>query len=170
MFVHETQTDWDVYLQRVLFAYRTSYHEALGDTPFFSLYGRDPKLTLALAFLNTNRGWKSNEFAEYRRKLYQSLHDSRRMVERQLIKAQDRHERRLEKQERVQFEIGGSVWVYQFFRAKRGERKTKKLAFSWHGPYRVMSQVGENAYRIEIPSHPDKVVTVNVNRLKRFKG
>ncbi|OWY90759.1 Gag-pol Polyprotein [Phytophthora megakarya] len=37
-------TDWDVYLPRVLIAYRTAYHEALVDTPFFSLYGRDPVL------------------------------------------------------------------------------------------------------------------------------
>ncbi|OWZ08076.1 Gag-pol Polyprotein [Phytophthora megakarya] len=48
--VHETQTDWDVYLPRDLFVYRTSYHESLGDTPFISLYGRDPKLTLDFLF------------------------------------------------------------------------------------------------------------------------
>lgn len=34
MYVDELQSDWDVYLQRVLFAYRTSFHEALGDSPF----------------------------------------------------------------------------------------------------------------------------------------
>ncbi|OWZ11920.1 Retrotransposon Polyprotein [Phytophthora megakarya] len=67
LFVHETQTDWDVYLPRVLFVYRTSYHESLGDTPFFSLYGRDPKLTLDLAFLNTTKNWTSNEVANHRR-------------------------------------------------------------------------------------------------------
>jgi hypothetical protein len=70
----------------------------------------------------------------------------------------------------VNFELGDLVWVYQFFRAKRGETRTKKLAFSWHGPYRVLGKIGDNTYRIEIPSHPDKVVTVNVNRLKKFRG
>ncbi|OWZ19730.1 hypothetical protein PHMEG_0005969 [Phytophthora megakarya] len=54
-------------------------------------YGRDSKLCLDLAFLNTDRGWKTNGITEYRRKIYQSLHDTRRMVERLLIKAQDRH-------------------------------------------------------------------------------
>ncbi|KAE9189351.1 hypothetical protein PF002_g25069 [Phytophthora fragariae] len=170
MYVGEAQTDWDLYLPRVLFAYRTSYHEALGDSPFFSLYGRDPVLPLDLAFLNTNEDWKSNEVAAYRRKLFLSLRDSRRMVERQLLKAQDRHGRRMEGQAAVKFDEGDAVWVYQYFRARRGERRTKKLAFSWHGPYRVVGQVGENAYRVVIPSHPDRVVTVNVNRLKRFQG
>ncbi|OWY99978.1 hypothetical protein PHMEG_00028930 [Phytophthora megakarya] len=167
MFVGETQEDWDLYLPRVLFAYRTSYHEALGDSPFFSLYGRDPIMPLDLAFLNTSPDWKSNEVAAYRRKLFLSMRDSRRMVERQLLKAQERHERRLENQEAVAFTEGDAVWIYQYFRARRGERKTKKLAFSWHGPYRV---VGENAYHVAVPSHPDRVITVNVNRMKRFRG
>ncbi|KAE9186373.1 hypothetical protein PF004_g23106 [Phytophthora fragariae] len=170
LFVNETQTDWVLYLPRVLFAYRTSYHEALRDSPFFSLYGRDPVLPLDLAFLNTSNEWKSNEVASYRRRLFLSLRDTRRMVERQLIKAQDRHARRLEGQAEVKFEEGDPVWVYQYFRARRGEKKTKKLAFSWHDPYRVVGTVGENAYRIAIPTHPNRVVTINVNRLKRFKG
>ncbi|KAE8995142.1 hypothetical protein PR001_g15390 [Phytophthora rubi] len=170
MFVSETQSDWDLYLPRVLFAYRTSYHEALGDSPFFSLYGRDPVLPLDLAFLNTKNEWKSNEVAEYRRRLYLSLRDTRRLVERQLLKAQERHGRRLENQSEVTFEEGDAVWVYQYFRARRGERKTKKLAFSWHGPYRIVGKLGDNTYKVAIPNHPDRVVSINVNRLKRFAG
>ncbi|KAG2809623.1 hypothetical protein PC112_g16425 [Phytophthora cactorum] len=154
----------------VLFANRTAYHEGLGDTPFFSLYGRDPVLPIDLAFLNTGKDWKSNEVAMYRRKLYHSLRNSRRLVERQLIKAEDRYEKRLDKQVRATYAEGDAVWVYQFFRARLGERKTKKLAFSWHGPYLIVGQVGENAYMVTIPSHPNKIVTVNVNRLKRFRG
>ncbi|KAE8903833.1 hypothetical protein PF005_g10038 [Phytophthora fragariae] len=170
LFVNETQTDWDLYLPRVLFAYRTSYHEALRDSPFFSLYGRDPILPLDLAFLNTNHEWKSNEVASYRRRLFLSLRDTRRMVERQLIKAQDRHAHRLEGQTETKFEEGDPVWVYQYFRARRGEKNTKKLAFSWHGPYRIVGTVGENAYRVAIPTHPNRVVTINVNRRKHIKG
>ncbi|KAG2893324.1 hypothetical protein PC117_g23813 [Phytophthora cactorum] len=148
MYVSETQTGWDVYSPSVLFAYRTAYHEGLGDTPFFSLYGRDPVLPIDLAFLNTGKDWKSNEVAVYRRKLYHSLRDSRLLVERQLIKAQDRHEKRLDKQGTQDEELG------------------VLLARS----YRIVGQVGENAYRVTIPSHPNKIVTVNVNRLKRFRG
>ncbi|KAG3107753.1 hypothetical protein PI124_g8982 [Phytophthora idaei] len=81
MYVSETQTDWDVYSPRVLFAYQTAYHDGQGGTPFFGLYGRDPVLPIDLAFLNTGKDWKSNEVAVYRRKLYHSLRDSRRLVE-----------------------------------------------------------------------------------------
>ncbi|KAE9213551.1 hypothetical protein PF004_g15304 [Phytophthora fragariae] len=73
------------------------------------------------------------------------------MVERQLLKAQDRHGRRMEGQAAVKFGEGDAVWVYQYFRARRGERRTKKLAFSLHGPYRVVGQrfqaVGADYFR-----------------------
>ncbi|OWZ05858.1 LOW QUALITY PROTEIN: hypothetical protein PHMEG_00021973 [Phytophthora megakarya] len=63
-----------------------------------------------------------------------------------------------------------AVWIYQHFRARRGERKTKKLAFSGHGSYQIVGRLGENAYRIAIPTYPDRVATPNVNRMKKFKG
>ncbi|GMF45018.1 unnamed protein product [Phytophthora fragariaefolia] len=170
MHVSEAQDDWDLYLPRVLFAYRTAYHEALGDSPFFSLYGRDPVLPLDVAFLNVGTKWKRNEVAQYRRRLYRSMRDSRHLVERQLLNAQDRHERRLEGQVPVMYEVGDPVWVVQAFRARRGEVRTKKLTHSWHGPYRVVAKVNENAYRIDIPTHPSKTVTVNVNRMKKYWG
>ncbi|KAG2767489.1 hypothetical protein PC129_g18652 [Phytophthora cactorum] len=110
------------------------FREVLGDSPFFRLHGRDPVLPLDLAFLNTSNEWKSNEAVAYRRRLVLYLRDTRQMVGRQLLKAQGRHQRRLGGQHEVKLEEGYPVWVYQYFRAKRGERRTKKLAFAWHGP------------------------------------
>ncbi|GMF34275.1 unnamed protein product [Phytophthora fragariaefolia] len=141
LFVNETQTDWDIYLSACC-------------SP------TEPPTMRPSAIL----------LASYRRRLFLSLRDTRRMVERQLIKAQCRHARRLEGQTDTKFEVGDPVRVYQYFRARRGEKKTKELAFSWHGPYRVVGTVGENAYRVAIPTHPNRVVTANVKRLKRFQG
>ncbi|OWZ00414.1 Gag-pol fusion protein [Phytophthora megakarya] len=45
----------DVYFPRVLFVYRTPCYKSLGATPFFSLYGRDPKFTLVLVFSYTTK-------------------------------------------------------------------------------------------------------------------
>ncbi|KAE9343832.1 hypothetical protein PR003_g8764 [Phytophthora rubi] len=59
MHVDEVQTDWDVYLPRVLFAYRSAYHKALGDSPFFSPYARDPVLPLDVAFLTLERSGRA---------------------------------------------------------------------------------------------------------------
>ncbi|OWZ24281.1 Zinc finger protein [Phytophthora megakarya] len=87
MYVSEAQENWGVYLPRVLFGYRTAYDGTLGNTPFFSLYGPDTVLSL-----------NSNKVAQNRRELHKSLRDARHVVERQLIKTQDRHEKRLQNQ------------------------------------------------------------------------
>ncbi|KAG3118558.1 hypothetical protein C6341_g27465 [Phytophthora cactorum] len=98
MYVSETQTDWDEYLPRVLFAYRTAYHEGMGDTPFFSLYGHDPVQPIDLVFLNTGKDWKSKEVAVYRRKLYHSMRALVSTGGTTADQSQDRHEKRLDKQ------------------------------------------------------------------------
>ncbi|CAK4901679.1 unnamed protein product [Aphanomyces euteiches] len=75
-------------------------------------------------------------------------------------------------QTRTDFQPADSVWVYQHFR-KSGDpddRRIKKLAYSWHGPYRIHKRQGDNTYQIYLPSHPDRIVPINVDRLKKFHG
>lgn len=97
---------------------------------------------------------------------------TRKLVEAQLIKGQNRNAVRKEAQKPLELEPGDAVWVYQYFRktTKPEDVRTKKLAFHWHGPYRVMSRLGANTYRVYIPTHPNKEVPINVDRLKKFAG
>ena len=177
MYVNDNQDDWDVYLPRLLFAYRTSHQDTLGDSPFFCLFGRDPVLPLDLAFGDVARPWVSSDISSYKEHLYESFKKMRRLVERQHIQGQNQNARRLQKQKEVSFAPTDRVWVHQEFRRRQPtannpviDERVSKLAFHWHGPYRIVNQVNPNTYRIEIPSHPDKIVAVNVNRLRRFKG
>ncbi|OWZ09462.1 LOW QUALITY PROTEIN: hypothetical protein PHMEG_00017832 [Phytophthora megakarya] len=202
MYVSEIQEDWDLYLLAVLFAYRTSYHEALGDSPFFSLYGRDPLIPLDLAFLNTHDDWKRVKlvfghsahglnvpldscFPQPLDHIGVSASDGIDEVEavvdptvgvvhaqqcsvvlkRMLFVATLTDWARFAGEPvAVTFEVGVAVW---YFRARRNKRKTKQLAFSLHGPYRVTGKVGENTYRVAIPSRPDRIVTVNTEQVSR---
>ncbi|KAG2932620.1 hypothetical protein PC119_g8586 [Phytophthora cactorum] len=75
MFVSESQNDWGLNLPSVLFAYRTSFHESLGDSSFFSIYGGGPVLPLDLAFLSTTNEWKSNGVVAYGRRLFLSMRE-----------------------------------------------------------------------------------------------
>ena len=43
-FVSSNQQDWDVYIPTIQFAYRTSPSVSTGDSPFYLLYGREPRL------------------------------------------------------------------------------------------------------------------------------
>ena len=46
--VEQNGKDWDSHLPFVLFAYRASIQESVRESPFYLLYGRNPRLPTAL--------------------------------------------------------------------------------------------------------------------------
>ena len=40
----ESEPDWERYLPLVLYAYRTAKHASTGVSPFYLMFGRQPKL------------------------------------------------------------------------------------------------------------------------------
>ena len=48
----DNHNEWDKYLDSVLFAYRTSKQASTRFSPFFLLYGREPKLPIDLIVSN----------------------------------------------------------------------------------------------------------------------
>ena len=51
MYVAKNQKDWDDFIPLILFAHRASISEAIGDSPFFCLYGSEPRLPVDVKFL-----------------------------------------------------------------------------------------------------------------------
>ena len=50
--VHEDESKWDRYLDSVLFAYRTSKQASTKYSPFYLMYGREPRLPIDLIVTN----------------------------------------------------------------------------------------------------------------------
>ena len=46
--VEQSGRDWDQHLPYILFAYRASMQESVKESPFYLLYGRDPRLPTTL--------------------------------------------------------------------------------------------------------------------------
>ena len=46
MYISANQKDWDEFLPSILFAYHTLLQATTGDSPFYLLYGREPRLPL----------------------------------------------------------------------------------------------------------------------------
>ena len=42
--VNDHQNDWDDYVEAIAFAYRRNFEDAIGNTPFYLVHGRDPQL------------------------------------------------------------------------------------------------------------------------------
>ena len=170
MYVNEFQSDWDSKLKYALFAYRTSYHETIKDSPFYLIYGRDARTPLDIKFINPRYKVKKGSVVDYRRNIVDVWRRSRLLVANELSLAQTKiisskaNDRRIE----VEFEIGSPVWVYCYFR-KRNEDDPRiaKLAYKWHGPFRILKKISMNVYEVDVNT---KSVLINVNRLKVFKG
>ena len=50
--INDNQNEWDKFLDSVLFAYRTSKQASTKFSPFFLLYGREPRLPVDLIISN----------------------------------------------------------------------------------------------------------------------
>ncbi|KAH9074640.1 hypothetical protein Ae201684P_022442 [Aphanomyces euteiches] len=109
IYVDDHHTDWDTYLPRLLFAYRTAHHETLGDSPHFCLFGRDPTLPLDLAFLNADPAWKSDDLPQYKRRLASSWKEMRRLVENQMISGQNKSAAAKSDQKPISFDDQSAV-------------------------------------------------------------
>ena len=59
------------------------------------------------------------------------------------------------------------VWLHNAAVARGRSRKFHKL---WTDPYRVVKQISEATYRIQLVNNPRKRVVVHFDRLKPFKG
>ena len=51
MYFAKNKKDWDDFIPLLLFAHRTSIIEAIGDSPFYVLYGCEPRLPVDLKYL-----------------------------------------------------------------------------------------------------------------------
>lgn len=75
-YVNSSQTDWDLHASACAFAYNTSVHESLGETPFFMIFGRDPVFNIDLVIQRATDGHFPDEsqVGEYKESLLRSLH------------------------------------------------------------------------------------------------
>ena len=63
------------------------------------------------------------------------------------------------------FEIGQSVLVYA---PKTKKGLSKKLAYNWFGPYRIVEQSPPVRYRLRSKSNKKVTFALNANRMKPF--
>ena len=73
MYVSKNQKDWDDFIPLVLFAHRTSVLEVIGDSPFYVLYGREPRLPVDVKYLPPVPDDITTSVFEHRKRIVESL-------------------------------------------------------------------------------------------------
>ena len=87
-YVSSDQKDWDRYLNPVLFGYRVSPSEVTGESPFYMLYGREPRLPMDVSFLPPRE--ISASIAEHRARVVENIEIAHRIAKENIQRAQQR--------------------------------------------------------------------------------
>ena len=163
-FVSNNQKEWDLYLQQVLLAYRTSKNESTGSTPFSLIYGREARLPVDLCFdPPPDHDQPAATYGEYAAQLQKRLDTSFQVARKKLQLSQKRQADEYDRKSwGTPYNQGDRVWL---FNPSTPRGLSPKLTSHWTGPYIVKQNIHNTNYVIQLEAGR-KVLTVHHNRLK----
>ena len=157
------QHDWDDHLPHLLFAYRSSVQESTRESPFFLLYGRDPRIpTETILSQPTSPYLVDTE--DYRTELVKKLSFAWTTAREQIGNAQEAQKKQYDHNAKEpKLRIGDRVMVHM-----PGEIQgaTWKLARPFHGPYRVVSLTPTNAEVVLVDKPKEPSIFVSLSRIR----
>jgi len=166
------RNDWDSYIPHAVFAYNTSVHRAISNTPFFLMKGRDPEILL-------HQGVPDPRETNVRRlpQWFEQLSIVRQFVRAHLEQAQEVNRRNYDLTANPKKYSPGDA-VLKVVPPPARTNGPRKLFPKYVGPYRIVSLLGKTAHLrpIAYPRTPaDKYLVVDVDQLRpcnenRFVG
>ena len=162
--VTEGGKDWDEKILYVLFAYRASMQHSTQESPFFLLYGRDPRLpTEAVLSPPTTRSLMA--LREYRAGLHSRMSNAWELARGMVKKAQSRQKQQYDRRCRPpNFAEGDKVFL---LKPAEQTGELQKLARPYHGPYRIITMDTNTASIRRVDRPEDSPVLVALNCLRR---
>ncbi len=164
MYVYADQRDWDTHIPAALFAYRVSPSEVTGESPFFLLYGRQPRLPMDVSLLPPRD--VSASIADHRARIVQHIEEAQRLTKQNIQRAQQKMKQYYDQNATpVSFDIDQKVWIYSP-KNKRG--LCKKLRHKWHGPFTLVARTSPVNYVIRAADNSRISTTIHVARMKPY--
>ncbi|MCP3661980.1 MAG: DDE-type integrase/transposase/recombinase, partial [Gammaproteobacteria bacterium] len=168
-YVAERGTDWDLWLQPCMHALRLSVHRAIGDCPYFVLFGRDCKVAMDHELNLPNQLYIDPD--DYKLNLIFALHDCWTSVRKAQEATQTRskfdYDKSLCKGTADQWIIGQLV---DLWRPKK-PHVAKKFWKPWRGPYRLCRVEWPNVWLYRLDDPQQRVFgPEHVNNLKHYKN
>jgi len=164
-YAHACPKQWSSWLDLAEYWYNTSFHSAVGCSPFEVMYGYAPGAFGIEPVQNAPVTDLSSWLAD------RSLNSE--LIKQHLLRAKQRMKKNADlHRSEHKFEIHD--WVYlklqPYVQSSLADRSHHKLAFRFFGPYRVVAKVGSVAYRLELPPSSQVHPVFHVSQLKKAVG
>ena len=85
MYVAKDLKDWDEYVPLILFAHRTSVYDAIGDSPFYVLYGREPRLPIDVKLIPPAADDATTSVFEHRKRVVEKVELAQNIARENLV-------------------------------------------------------------------------------------
>ncbi|XP_055881504.1 uncharacterized protein LOC129925669 isoform X1 [Biomphalaria glabrata] len=154
--IQNNQNKWDHYINYVLFAHRNNIHEATQFSPYEVIHGRKPRDELDVFKENLidnenklNNDSKTTITTELKEIWTQAYNNNKKYK-------QSAHENINKKRQLKTLEVGNNVLILI-------NDLKNKIGKQWKGPFKVIKQISDVNYQIEING---KIKTYHINNLK----
>ncbi|PNX81390.1 transposon Tf2-1 polyprotein, partial [Trifolium pratense] len=164
-FVSEEPKLWLRYLPLAEFWYNTSFHSAIGMTPFEALYGRKPPNMVHYSAGQSTIA-SLDELLTQKTQILKILKENLLRARNRMIQQANRH--------RQDHNFAEGDWVYLKLQPYRQNsvhhRTSQKLAKRFYGPFRIIKRIGKVAYQLELPVSSRIHPVFHVSLLKPCQG
>ncbi|XP_072022821.1 uncharacterized protein [Amphiura filiformis] len=158
----ERPTDWDRYLNALLFAYRETPQSSIGFSPFELLYGRvvrGPLTVLKELWTGEIEEPETKSTYQYVLDLQDRLEKTCDLARQELQKSQSKYKSYYNRKAKCRkFKVGDEVLLLL-------PTDRNKLLMHWKGPFPIVDKVGSMDYKIDFGHH---VKTFHANLLKKY--
>lgn len=163
--VQDRQYSWLQYLPSVIYAYRTAYHASIQDSPFFLLYGRDPRSN---AGIDTNYlEGVAHDDGLFHEHFIERTQYARSMVNDTITKTTTKSKKTFNSKTHPNPVLSGLVLRAINIPQRVNKDLPVKLRPKWDGPYRILRQTAPLTYDIQKIGSLD-VEKAHVRHLKPY--